>query len=210
MANKHISDEMLAAFLDGNVNGPELAGILKAAQSDREIKEMLDIALRLDDEYLPMFQIAAEGGRNLCDVQCEAYILNKLGIDTTVEELFKVAKDNRWIRRAGVPLYCIGNLIEYKGAVTSRKCDATIEDIMEALNNNHGVITAVDCDKLYPDRPDEEDETNHAIVVIKVDTDSKEITLFDPENSSEVIIPLPLFISAWKESRCFLVSAKRQ
>ena len=84
MANKHISDEMLAAFLEGKVKGPELAGILKAAQSDTEVREVLDIALRLDDDCLPMFQIAAEGGRNLCDVQCEAYILNKLGIDTTV------------------------------------------------------------------------------------------------------------------------------
>ena len=71
MANNHISDELLAAFMEGNVNEQELAHVLRAARTDAELQEVLNIALEVDEESLPMFQMAAEGGRNLCDVQCE-------------------------------------------------------------------------------------------------------------------------------------------
>ena len=81
-----------------------------------------------------------------------------------MEELFDVAKDNHWIRRAGTPLHCIGNLMDYKRLTVTRKYDATVEDLCAALEHGQGVIAAVDCDKLYPERPDEEDATNHAIV----------------------------------------------
>lgn len=209
MGNKHISDELLAAFMEGNVNADEMAQVLQAAKDDAGLKETLDIALQIDDDALPMMQMAAEGGRNLCDVQCESYVLQHLGVDTRMEELFEVAKDNRWIRRAGTPLYCIGNLLEYKRMEVSRKYDATIEDIKSALDKGYGIIAAVDCDKLYPERPDEEDATNHAVVVTGIDTDSNIITIYDPENTHEVNIKLSLFMSAWEESHCYLVYAKR-
>lgn len=209
MGNKHISDELLAAFMEGNVNADEMAQVLQAAKDDAGLRETLDIALQIDDDALPMMQMAAEGGRNLCDVQCEAYVLQHLGVDTSMEELFEVAKDNRWIRRAGTPLYCIGNLLEYMGLEVSRKYDATIEDIKTALDKDYGIIAAVDCDKLYPERPDEEDATNHAIVLTAIDSAAGKITVYDPENAVETDIKLPLFMAAWKESRCYLVCARK-
>lgn len=210
MANNHISDELLAAFMEGNVNEQELAHVLRAARTDAELQEVLNIALEVDEESLPMFQMAAEGGRNLCDVQCEAFVLNKLDVDVSVDELFEVAKENHWIRRAGTPLYCIGNLLEYKGLEVKRMFDATIDDIKNLLNEGWGVIVAVDSDKLYPERIDEEDETNHAIVITGVDTGSNQINIFDPSNTSTVEIKQPLFMSAWKESHHYLVCAYRK
>jgi len=205
--NQHISDELLAAFLEGNVNEKEVAQVLQAARADAEIQEVLDIAMQLDDAELSMLQMAAEGGRNLCDVQCEAFVLKRCGIDSNVEELLEVAKANHWIRRAGVPLNCIGNLLNHKGLKVTRKLKASIEDIKESLDKGCGIIVAVDCDKLYPERPDEEDATNHAVVVIRYNTDKETITLFDPEVSVEADIKLPLFMSAWKESNYYMVSA---
>lgn len=210
MGNKHISDELLAAFIEGNVNADEMARVLRAASDDADLQEALDIALQINDDALPMMQMAAEGGRNLCDVQCEAYILQQMGVDTSFEELFEVAKDNRWIRRAGTPLFRIGNLLEYMGLEVNRKYDVAVGDIKSALDKGYGIIAAVDCDKLYPERPDEEDATNHAIVLTAIDTVTEKITVYDPENSVETDIELPLFMAAWKESRCYLVCARKK
>ena len=208
--NQHISDELLAAFLEGNVNEKEVAQVLQAAKADAELQEVLDIAVQLDDTddaELSMLQMAAEGGRNLCDVQCEAFVIKRCGIDSDVEELLEVAKANHWIRRAGVPLNCIGNLLVHKGLKVTRKLKASIEDIKESLDKGCGIIVAVDCDKLYPERPDEEDATNHAVVIIRYNIDEETITLFDPEVSKEGDVKLSLFLSAWKESNYYMVSA---
>ena len=172
------------------------------------VQEVLDIALRVEEaeEELPILQMAAEGGRNLCDVKCEAYILKQRGLAANEEELLEVAKENHWIRRAGTPLQHMGNLLEYKGLKVIRKYDATIEDIRYVLEIGNGIIVAVDSDKLYPERPDEEDATNHAVVVTDINSDK--VTIFDPENNEEADIKVSLFMLAWKESKCYLVSVK--
>lgn len=204
MANKNISDELIAAFLEGNVNEDETKQVLNAGASDAELQELLDIAMQVDEEMNPVLQIAAEGGRNLCDIECEAYILRQHGIDRSIEELLEVAKENHWIRRVGTPLNCIGNLLEYNGLNVSRKLNASVDDIKEVLTEANGVIVAVDSDKLYPERPDEEDATNHAIVVTKMGDDK--VTIFDPANIEEVDIDLHLFLAAWHESHDYMVN----
>ena len=204
--NKHISDELLAAYLEGNVNEKEMTQVLQAAKTDAELRETLNIALQLDEEELPL-QMAAEGGRNLCEVQCEAYVLKRCGIDCRVEELLELAKENHWIKRAGTPLQYMGNLLEHKGLKVNRKYRATTEDIKEAICRGVGIVVAVDCEKLYPERPDEEDATNHAIVVTGINADIA--TIFDPENIDEIDIPLPLFLSAWRESQYYMVCATK-
>lgn len=135
-----------------------------------------------------MMQMAAEGGRNLCDIQCEAYVLKRCGIDCDVEELLEIAKANHWIHRAGTPLNCIGNLLENKGLKVKRKYEASIEDITESLRKGQNIIVAVDSDKLYPERSNEEDATNHAIVITGIDVDREKVTIYDPENITEVDI----------------------
>ncbi len=209
MAKKHITDELLAAYLEGNVNDKEAAEVLHALGTDAELREALDIALQMEDEETTTLQMAAEGGRNLCDVQCEAYVLQRYGIDSNEEKLLEVAKDNHWIRRAGTPLNYMGNLLEYNGLKVSRRYDASIDDIKEALENGNGIIAAVDSDKLYPERPDEEDATNHAVVVTGIDTNTEIITIFDPGNFIEVDFKLSLFMKAWNESNCYLVCASK-
>lgn len=202
MANKHISDELLAAYLEGNVNEKEMTQVLHEVGADAELQEILDVALQLEEEQ-PMLQIAAEGGRNLCDIQCEAYILKCHDVCCSEDELLEVAKDHHWIRRAGTPLQYMGNLLEYHGLKVTRRYDATAKDIKEALESGKSVMVAVDSDKLYPERPDEEDATNHAIVVVDINLDS--VNIYDPENINEIDVPLGLFMSAWKESQCYMV-----
>lgn len=208
MADKnYISDELLAAFLEGNVNEREMAQVLHAMKHDSEIAETLNVAIKMENEEDLALQIAAEDSRNLCDVKCEAYILRAQGLFTDEDELLEVAKENKWIRKVGTPLNCIGNLMKYKGLKVSRKNNASIDDVRKALKGGKGVIVAVDNDKLYPERPDEEDATNHAIVVVNVSVEM--VTIFDPEIEKMVDIRFDLFMSAWKESSCYMVSASK-
>lgn len=204
MANEYISDALMAAFLEGNVNGSEMAKVLRAIKTDEDLREALGIALQLENDELPQMQIAAESGRNLCDIECESYVLNSKGISCSIEQLLEVAKEKRWIRKAGTPLYCIGKLLEHKGLGVVRKYNSTIEDVRKRLGAGCAVIVAVDSDKLYPERPDEEDATNHAVVLTGITSDA--VTIYDPGNKTKVDINLQLFISAWKESDCYMVS----
>ena len=203
MANKdYISDELLAAFLEGNVSKKEMEQVLQAVKNDAELRDVLDVALRLDEDEHPL-QIAAEGGKNLCEVRCETYVLNQLGFSVDENELLEIAKENHWIKKAGTPIQFMGNLMEYEGLKVYRKYKASIEEIQDIKDRGGNIIVAVDSDKLYPEKPDEEDATNHAIVITNVNSET--VTIYDPGDNTEVDIELPLFISAWKESHYYLV-----
>ena len=53
MANKDLlSDELLATYLDGNANKEETIQVLGALKTDRQLQEVLHIALETEDEGL--------------------------------------------------------------------------------------------------------------------------------------------------------------
>ena len=209
MKNKdYISDELLAAYLDGNVSKKEMEQVLQAVGTDSELQEVLDVALRLDEDEQSVIQIAAEGGRNLCDVRCEAYVLKQFGFSIDENELLEIAKENHWIKKAGTPLQFMGNILEHEGLKVRRKYKASIEEIENVINKGGKAIVAVDSDKLYPERPDEEDATNHAIVVININHES--VTIYDPGDDTIAEIKRLLFLSAWRESRYYLVDVQKE
>lgn len=214
MANKHlISDELLAAYLDGNTNEEETKQVLRAIKHDKQLQEILNVALQTEDkasliplqsEVLPMLQMAALSGENICAVLCELFILQRHHIPYNEEELVNTAKQEGWLKPQGTPLYCIGNLMELKGLKVERKYDTTISDLRLAIENDDDVVVGVDREKLYADENDPEDLTNHAIVVTAINNDG--VTIFDPYKKPEIInIPLPEFMDAWKESRFYMV-----
>lgn len=211
MANKkYISDELLAAYLDGNASKEETELILQAMKSDDSLRETLDIALQVDEaEYaqlqeLPMLQKAALGGENICAVLCEIFILHRRGLPYDEEWLLNTARRKDWLKPEGTPLYCLGNLLSYSGLFVSRKYDATIDDIRCALRKDNDVVIGVDREKLYAEDVDLEDLTNHAVVVTRVEDDS--VTIFDPyEEPYNSKIPLHDFINAWKESHNYMI-----
>lgn len=214
MANKYlISDELLAAYLDGNTNEEETKQVLRALKHDKQLQEILNVALQTEDkasliplqsEVLPMLQMAALSGENICAVLCELFILQRHHIPYNEEELVNTAKHEGWLKPQGTPLYCIGNLMELKGLKVERKYDTTISDLRLAIENDDDVVVGVDREKLYADENDPEDLTNHAIVVTAINNDG--VTIFDPYKKPEIInIPLPEFMDAWKESRFYMV-----
>lgn len=204
-----ISDELLAAYLDGNTNEAETLAVLNALRHDPELRETVAIALCVDDDQattydtLPMMKLAAESGNNICSVLCEAFILHRRDITFEEKELLELAQRNHWLTPQGAPLHSIGQLLAHYGLMVTRKYDATLDDIHHALALDNDVIVAVDSDKLYPERPDIEDAPNHAVVVTAATPNV--ITLFDPESSSHLSIPNSQFEKAWQESQRYMV-----
>lgn len=218
MANKDIiSDELLAAYLDGNTSNEETQQVLQALKTDKQLQEILDIALKTDEdaslilhnpslsyEILPMLQKAAISGENICAVLCEIFILHRRQLPYDEKWLLNTARRKDWLKPEGTPLYCLGNLLAYSGMFVSRKYDATLEDIERALHKDNDVVVGVDREKLYAEDVDLEDLTNHAVVVTHVENNI--VTIFDPYEEPYISnIPLHDFLNAWKESHNYMI-----
>ena len=209
MKSNRISEELLAAYLDGNTNETETQEVLAALKADAELREVLGIALDVENEslntydVLPMMKMAAESGDNICSVLCEAFVLHKRGVSFNEKDLLEMAQRNQWLTPQGSPLHAIGQLLACYGLMVTRKYDATLEDIAKALKLDNDVLVVVDSDKLYPERPDEEDAPNHAVVVTKIEKDV--VGIFDPQENAQQSIPNTQFELAWKESHNYMV-----
>lgn len=213
MANKdtYISDELLAAYLDGNTNEEETLQVLQAMKDDKELQEVLNIAVNSeggqeDYTFLPMLQMAAESGENICSVLCEAKILQRRGIEFDINLLLTSSRNHNWLKPGGTPLHCIGRLLEEEKLMVTHQYDATIKDIEEALDRDNEVIAVVDSDKLYPNQTDNEDLPNHAVLVLDIDSLEETIKIYDPQKDSQCTIQKALFENAWHESHNYMVS----
>lgn len=210
MGNKeYISDELLAAYLEGNTNEVETLEVLNALKANPELQEMLYIALQVEDETaqiveLPMMQVAALSGKNICAVRCEMYILHRRRIPYDEEWLLNTARRKDWLKSDGTPLYCLGNLLACLGMLVSRKYNSTIDDIKHALDLDNDVVVGVDREKLYAEGVDLEDLTNHAVVVTHIEGDY--VTVFDPYEEPYISrILMSDFLPAWKESHNYMI-----
>jgi hypothetical protein len=219
MANKkYISDELLAAYLDGNTSKEETMQILEALKEDKELQEVLDIALQTEEEYavqlpinatftnetIPMLQKAALSGENICAILCEIFILHRRQLPYDEDWLLNTARRKDWLRPEGTPLYCLGNLLAYSGMFVNRKYNSSIDDIKHAIQMDNDVVVGVDREKLYAEDVDLEDLTNHAVVVTHIENDR--VTIFDPYEEPYISnVPLSDFCNAWKESHNYMI-----
>lgn len=218
MANKEfISDELLAAYLDGNTSEEETKQVLQALKTDKQLQEVLDVALKTEEEatvmslnttfsseVIPMLQKAAISGENICAVLCEIFILHRRQLPYDEEWLLNTARRKDWLKPEGTPLYCLGNLLAYSGMFVSRKYNSTIDDIKHAIQMDNDVVVGVDREKLYAEDVDLEDLTNHAVVVTHIENDV--VTVFDPYEEPYISnVPLNDFLNAWKESHNYMI-----
>lgn len=215
-----ISDEMLAAYLDGNATQEETRQILEALKDSPELQELLITSERVDSyleegtatyTLLPMTRLAAEGEGNLCDVQCEEYILTKRRIAFDDSQLTEEARSNRWLKEKGTPLHSVGRLLEQKGLSVVRTYQNTIADLMQALTEQADVVVVVNRTKLSDSFQPASSDPNHAVVVLECDERQQRVTLFDPASiHSSDIYSLSCFEEAWKDSCCYLVYVKEK
>ena len=186
-----ISDELLSAFLDGNTSAEDTLRVLKAAEQDEDLREIIRISGEVDEEmaimkpetkHIPMTAMAAYKKENyLCDIEC-------------------------WLKDKGMPLYNIGRLLEKNSLSVSRRYDSTIDDIVRLLDNGNQLIAVIDNSMLLHDVVDDTTQPNHAVAISSVSSSSNEITLFNPYTEEELTTySLSSFLNAWAQSNNYLV-----
>lgn len=216
------SAEILAAFLDGNATAQESRYVMQSLAEDAELRELLLISRSVDTElgmdafgieYLPMTALAANCSKeNQCCLECEKYILRKLGIIADEEQLLRESVRNGWQKKEGTALHNIGRHLESKGLVVTRQFKCSIKDITAALDAGSHVIVAVDGGELTGDPIAELQEDvlfgqipDHTVVVLSCDVEEGTITLFDPDSpNAEDRYSIARFADAWNDSKNYL------
>lgn len=213
--NNHISDELLAAFLDGNTNAEDTMRVLNAAEQDIELQEIIRIASEVDEDMaitikptvIPMTAMAAKKKETyLCDIECEEFVLHQFGIEVTHKSLLDTAYKNCWLKDKGMPLYNIGRLLEKNNLSVSRRYNSTIEEVVRLLSAGNQLIAVVD-DSLLDDAQSLENQyPNHAVAVSSISVEADEIILFNPNTDEELTkYSIISFIEAWRRSNNYLV-----
>ena len=208
MTDTIISDEQLAAFLDGNLSASESFELISQLESDSMAEEILAISesVDLDTELLrcpilPVRALAAANPANLCSFDCETMIMARCGMDVDNWSLLETAKANNWLRELGTPLHCVGKLLELKGFNVERKYDATVSDLAGALAAGRHVIAVIDRNIDSSDSH----PGHHAVNVIAVTPDT--ITLLSPDSQTETTVSVADFTRAWQNSGRYFISA---
>lgn len=224
-----ISDELLAAFLDGNTTVEETQMVLDAAAKDESLQELIRLSAEVDEDLdgiefnfspqekcpLPMLERAAKNTvDNLCAIRCEGYALRHFGIEITDELLEQDAKQKGWLHEDGMPLHLIGWSSSVYGSYVSRRYDCSINDISKALRNENVVIVVIDNSELnLPPREARKKDVelgklpNHAVVITSLDQKKNTIDIFNPGFPDlSKTYPIDVFIEAWNDSYNYLVT----
>lgn len=225
--NKKISSENLAAYLDGNTTPQESQEILNAIAQDAELRELLHISQSVDAElgfsqdieFIPMSAIAATcDNRNHCCLECEKYILDKIGIKYDEKQLLKNAIQNGWQKEEGTALHNIGRHLEAQGLLVARRYKCDIATIIDALNADKNIIAVVDGGELTGDLYAEKIEDtytgpipDHTVVILAINQEEQTITLHDPASAApQDTYPIEQFTDAWNDSKNYLVIASNK
>lgn len=216
-----ISDELIASFLDGRTDAAGTMAVLKAASEDKGLRDYLSFARNLDvpdnydDDSLPLLSIAADDGlERACDLKCELYVLRHFGINSSLEEIASLARERGWFGQEGIALHDMGRIIESKGLSVARRYYSSVQDLQSTLSEGMDIILAIDGGELtgiYEDEMIEDLEKgeipDHAVVLMMIDTDEKEVILYDPaQGEIPVTVDLNRFLDAWNDSGNYMLS----
>ena len=210
-----ISDELLAAFLDGNTNAEDTMRVLNAAEQDMELQEIIRIASEVDEDMaitvkptiIPMTAMAAKKKETyLCDIECEEFVLHQFGIEVTHKSLLDTAYKNCWLKDKGMPLYNIGRLLEKNNLPVSRRYNSTIEEVVHLLSAGNQLIAVVDDTLLGNAQSSANQHPNHAVAISSISVETDEIILFNPNTDEELTkYSISSFMEAWRQSNNYLV-----
>ena len=216
--HNNISDELLAAFLDGNVDADEAKRVMSAIGRDRELTEILSLSEPVDKavehedrQIIPMWALAAANPENLCSFECEAFILQHHDFDIDHWSLLETAKANNWVREEGTPLHHVGRLLELKGLHVERKYDATLSDMESALDDGYDVIAVVDKNILRSDKAKGGSPSPqfHAIYMTWIEEAADDIEYLNLETLTDESVDREAFMKAWKCSSYYMVKISK-
>lgn len=204
----YISDELLRKYIHGETTVSQTLYVAEALQADADIRERHLSLLREEEladrrgEEIPLERMAAASEDNLCDLQCEAFILQHFVQTEEVGRSLTENSTNTWLKEKGTPLYNMGRILEASGMTVTRRYDCTKEDLEQALAQRIRLIAVVDNGML---RKGEADGVFHAVVCMGVN--DYMVKLYDPADDATIEYPTVEFMAAWACSRHYLVSA---
>ena len=185
---KHVIEEMSFDELE------KITGIKKA--------NLYNIKARAMKALEKIARIARAQGDVLCAVRCEEFILHGFGIHRGLFELRDLALDRGWLTENGAYV----KIVE----------DATLQDIISAIDEGKQVMAAVDGGELIGDPLEERLEdvlvggvVDHCVVVLSVSVPDDEVVLYDPAfGEIPLTVSIAHFLDAWEDSNyhCVLIS----
>lgn len=229
-----ISDNLLAAYLDGNTTAEETMQVIEAMKCDEQLREFIELSAEIDDdmeamntasfsislqtehhETIPYMAMAAVDYKatNRCAMLCELFVLNKFGKTVSEAEWETQARKQGWLKDEGMALYNIGRLLELECFSTARTFHNTLEDVYSALSQGQQIIVVVNAHKLSNDSKEEGVPSiipYHAVVITEYDPQSGKIHLYNPSCPSVTIEEYSdaIFLAAWAESDQYMVTIK--
>ena len=199
---KHVIEEMSFDELE------KITGIKKA--------NLYNIKARAMKALEKIARIARAQGDVLCAVRCEEFILHGFGIHKRLSELRDLALDRGWLTENGAYVKDLGNTAEAFGLRVERVEDATLQDIIGAIDAGKQVMAAVDGGELIGDPLEERLEdvlvggvVDHCVVVLSVSVPDDEVALYDPAfGEIPLTVSIAHFLDAWEDSdyHCVLIS----
>ncbi|MCK9301943.1 MAG: carboxypeptidase-like regulatory domain-containing protein [Bacteroidales bacterium] len=162
-----------------------------------------------------------EDDKKSCAIQAQQIILQDYGINISLPELTKIARENGWfVDNIGSPMDYVGELLNYFDISAVQMRNANIYHLMNELGQGHKIIVGVDTNDLEQseqwrqfDNVMSGKEANHVLVVAGIDTtnpDDVKVTLTDPTNSKvHCTYPAKQFMDAWEESGYFMVATTK-
>ena len=183
----NITNELLAAYADGNVSqeereiirqyltaNPDMMESVIFAMSDEEEYKTKDIYLnnlndmleKIDKDHvnppsskLQETAMAAQNDTdNLCVIRCEGIALRHFGHNISDEELLRESKAEGWLQSSGTSFKDIGKLSLKHGLQVSHFENSNIESLQEKLTKGYIVMTFIDEGELTGDYVQERDE----------------------------------------------------
>jgi len=217
--NEHISDELLAAWLDDNTTTEENELVNKVAQYSVEYRNVIGIArASLEYAYGHAYAASSINSNVLCCIQSEKFILNKKGIEVSEESLIEIAMKNNWFNpKRGTPPIHIGKLLEWHGLSVDKKYANSITDLKEKLTAGHFVIAHIDGGELTGDLMLEMivdveigEIPDHVVVVVDIDLiDSQTVKIHDFSSGNEYdTYPIEQFMDSWADSKFYMISVE--
>lgn len=216
-----LTDEDIAAYLDGDANAELTQRVLSAAARNEHLARMLQTAAVIDEDVLamkregrlkdlPLTALAASepGAGPECGLHCELFVMRRRGLDIDETALRTRATQHGWLSDGGMRIGDVGNLLESEGLSVVKEFNLELKDIAHALLDSKDVIAVVDGGELTGDREAErlEDQfvgeiPDHAVVVTAVDLQAEKVEVYDPQSTNDRdVYEAEQFLDAWEDS----------
>lgn len=216
----NISDEIIAAVLDGNATPEEQNFVLSSDELDSLMSDFR-LCSEIEESYYSDIDLNVnpyqQSYSDTCAIKSQQLILNDFGIPCTEDELVRYSTEQGWYTGNGTSLEDVGKLLEDAGIPCTRQCDANVFNLVKELSQGHKVIVGVDSNELWGNRFIEwfkdfflGQTPDHALLVTGIDTsdpDNIKVIVTDPgTGEAGKAYPLSQFMDAWSDASCYMCS----